>query len=594
MPPHGHQANVRSHRRGGRKRRLAVAPWILFTLVLALVAGGVTVGYRRLARQPCTGEVKATVAASPAMASLLDGLARTWQNGEPAVHGRCAAVEVEARDPAVMAQALGTDWDDKSGGPPPDAWVPDSGAWVRRASSASLAERMMPDLQPSLARTPMVIAMPKPMAEALGWPDTKLTWQDVVTRFAGGADGWKQVGKDWGPFKFGMTDPLKSTSGLLALMAILDADDDGEITPAEQATVVKLKQVRAVYTAGTDQILNELAKADAQGEDAALRYVSAFPALEQDVLTYNASGPKVPLVAVYPSNGSADADHPYLVLDAPWADKDRQDVARAFLAFLRGPQGRAQFLDAGYRDPNRAPGKGLTQTAGFSPKLTTVPRAVLLPESVSHAVDTWTALTRPTNVLLVLDVSGSMKDPVPGTGKTRLALAKEAAHSAVTIFADDTQAGLWAFSTQLDGGNDYKQLVPLGKLAEGDRRANMLAAVDALAPATDTGLYDTVAAAQQAVVAHYQAGATNLVVLMTDGKNDDPPGGLSLDQLKEKLAQNKADAAHRVPVVTVAFGEDADAATLQDISRATGAASYNAKNAFDINQVLQTAIFGRV
>jgi hypothetical protein len=47
-------------------------------------------------------------------------------------------------------------------------------------------------------------------------------------------------------------------------------------------------------------------------------------------------------------------------------------------------------------------------------------------------------------------------------------------------------------------------------------------------------------------------------------------------------------------VVTVAYGVDADAATLRDISRTSGAASYNARSAFDINQVLQTAIFGRV
>jgi Ca-activated chloride channel family protein len=592
MPPHGVQANVRSHRHGGRRRRLAVAPWILFTLVIALVGAGVAVGYSRLVRKPCSGDTKATVIASPAMASLLDGLARQWSNGEPSVGGKCASVDIEDRDSAVIAQALGTDWDAKASGPPPDVWVPDSSAWVRRASVAPLAERMVPDLQPSIARTPTVIAMPKPMADAIGYPGTQFSWQDLINRFADTPEGWQKYGKNWGAFKFGMTDPLQSTAGLLGLMATLDANDDGEITPAEQATVFKLKQIRAVYTPGTSQILAGLT--NAQSEDAALHYVSAFPALEQDVLAYNQANPRVPLVAVYPSNGSADADNPYLVLDSPWANKGRQGVARAFLAYLRGPQGRAAFLNAGYRDPNRTAGKELTETAGFAPKINTVPRAVLLPESVTHAVDTWTALTRPTNVLLVLDVSGSMKEPVAGTGKNRLTLAKEAAHGAVTLFADDTSAGLWEFSTQLDGPRDYRELVGLGKLGEGGHRDALLGAIDKLAPATDTGLYDTVAAAQQAVVDHYQTGATNLVVLLTDGKNDDPPGGLNLDQLKQRLNQNRFDEAHRVPVVTVAYGADADAATLQDISRTSGAASYNAKSAFDINQVLQTAIFGRV
>ena len=238
-----------------------------------------------------------------------------------------------------MAQALGTDWDTKAGSPP-DVWVPDSTAWVRRASTAAIAERMMPDLQPMLARTPSVLAMPKPMAEALGWPGGELSWQDIINKVAADPQGWAKYSKgDWGTFKFGMSDPLQSTAGLLALMAILDGNDDGEVTAEEQATLAKLKQERAVYTDTTAQLLDDLGKADDQDGNKALQYVSAFPALEQDVLAYNKTNPKVPLVAVYPSNGSADADNPYLILDAPWAEKDNRTSRRQFLAYLRGPAG---------------------------------------------------------------------------------------------------------------------------------------------------------------------------------------------------------------------------------------------------------------
>src|SRR5262249_5325782 len=222
-----------------------------------------------LARRSCAGQLKATVVSSPSMQPVLDSLARKWQNRQPTVKGRCASVDVEAKDSAVMGQTLGGngDWDVKAGGAAPDVWVPDSSAWVQRASTAALAERMLPDLQPSIARTPAVIAMPKPMAEAIGWPNVQLSWQGVVDKYAGNPDGWKASGKDWGPFRFGMTDPLKSTSGLLALMAVLDGNDDGEVTPDEQNAVLKLKQVRSVYTGGTDQIFSELGKADAQGPD---------------------------------------------------------------------------------------------------------------------------------------------------------------------------------------------------------------------------------------------------------------------------------------------------------------------------------------
>jgi Ca-activated chloride channel family protein len=441
--------------------------------------------------------------------------------------------------------------------------------------------------------------MPKPMAEALGWPNVQVTWQDVINKFAGNPDGWKSVNKDWGPFRFGMTDPLKSTAGLLALMAVLDGDDDGEVTPEEQNAVLKLKQVRAVYTAGTDQIFADLAKADAQSAAAALQYVSAFPALEQDVLGYNQKNPKVPLVAIYPTNGSADADYPYLALDAPWANRDRQAVAKSFLDYLRGPQGRATFLGRGFRDANRAPGKELTRINGFAVKLTTLPRAVLLADSVKQSMDTWTALTRPTNVLVVLDVSGSMNDPVAGTARSKLALVKDAAKRSVSLFSGDTQAGLWIFSSKQDGTRPYRSLVPLGKISDPvngtSRKDAMLGAIDRLQATGATGLYDTIAAAQQAVLDNFQPGSTNLVALMTDGKNEPDGGaGINLDQLRDRVTQANADKNRRVPVVTVGYGEDADFGTLQTISSATGATSYTSKTGFDIDQVLLTAIFGRV
>jgi Ca-activated chloride channel family protein len=589
--------NVRSHRRSG-KRRPAIIPWIIVAVVVVLVGSAGTVGYSYLAKKGCSGSAKAQVIASPSSAAILDGLARGWAATKPEVNGVCAGVEIRFRDAAVMAQSLGSDWDPKSGGPAPDVWVPDSTAWVRRASTAAIAERMMPDLQPSLARTPTVIAMPKPMAEALGWPTTDVSWQDLINKVATDPAGWGKYGKkDWGPFRFGMTDPLASTAGLLSLMAILDGNDDGEVTSDEQATVYQLKQLRAVYTETTDQITTELNKADAQSADAALRYVSAFPALEQDVLAYNKANPKVPLVAVYPSNGSADADNPYLVLDAPWADKQRQEVAKAFLAYARGPVGKKAFLDAGFRDSNRLAGRPLTENPAFSPRIKTVPRAVLLPESVKQSMDTWTALTRPTNVLLVMDVSGSMAEQVPGTGKTRMQLAKDAARGAVQLFADDVNAGLWIFSTKQDGARDYRSLVPIGKVSDPlnatTRRDQLSAAINKLTPVGDTGLYDTAAAAQDAVVNAYKPGATNLVVLITDGKNDDTTGGLSLDQLRAKLVAN-AKSDKKVPVVTVGFGNDADFAALQEISRVSGGSLYTSKTAFDINQVLLTAIFGRV
>ena len=207
-------------------------------------------------------------------------------------------------------------------------------------------------------------------------------------------------------------------------------------------------------------------------------------------------------------------------------------------------------------------------------------------------------MTRQTNLLLVLDVSGSMNSLVAGVGKTRLALAKAAAITAVQKFDGQANVGLWVFSTGLVGKRDYKALVPLGALGDTmpdglTRQQDMIAAINQLSAGGNTGLYDTIAAAQAEVVANYKPGATNLVVLMTDGRNEDDTGGLNLDQLKLKLEKVRATSKN-VPVITIGYGEDADYATLQDIHRTWGTASLSSKTSFDINQVLLAARFGAV
>ena len=62
--------------------------------------------------------------------------------------------------------------------------------------------------------TPLVIAMPKPMADALGYPATPIGFADIVA-LANDPEGWATYGHpEWGPFQLGKTNPNFSTSGL--------------------------------------------------------------------------------------------------------------------------------------------------------------------------------------------------------------------------------------------------------------------------------------------------------------------------------------------------------------------------------------------
>ena len=77
----------------------------------------------------------------------------------------------------------------------------------------------MADDNPSIVRTPLVIAMWEPLARALGWPRKPVGFQQILD-LALDPRGWAAYGKpQFGRFKLGHTNPDFSTSGLSAVAA---------------------------------------------------------------------------------------------------------------------------------------------------------------------------------------------------------------------------------------------------------------------------------------------------------------------------------------------------------------------------------------
>ena len=66
-----------------------------------------------------------------------------------------------------------------------------------------------------------VIAMPRRMAQALGWPNVSIGYADIL-KLAQDPNGWGSKGHpEWGPFKLGKTNPNFSTSALSATIAAM-------------------------------------------------------------------------------------------------------------------------------------------------------------------------------------------------------------------------------------------------------------------------------------------------------------------------------------------------------------------------------------
>jgi Ca-activated chloride channel family protein len=341
--------------------------------------------------------------------------------------------------------------------------------------------------------------------------------------------------------------------------------------------------------------LANLQRADDSG--AALGYLSAAAVEEKSVLDYNAgnpsgdpatlgqhAAPKVPLVAVYPKEGTLYSDSPYVVLNAPWSTDQKKAGAADFLAYLQQADQQKLFTDNFFRTADHQPGEAITSSPYLiadGVKITLNPPG---PEVLAKVRSVWSEVRKPARVLMLLDVSGSMAAD-SGNGQSKLDLAKTAAASALGQLVDRDQVGLWTFTTDMGTPTDItNELVPIAPLAE--NRTALVDAVQNLVPLNGTPLYAATKLAVDDMNGSLDAASINAVVLLTDGRNE--YSDQDLQGLVDKLTQGSLE--HGVRVFSIAYGADADLATLQQISQASQAAAYDARDPANITKVFANVL----
>jgi Ca-activated chloride channel homolog len=144
---------------------------------------------------------------------------RVQREHRAAVDGECVFVRPARKASGAAADLIVAGWPDpEANGPPPVIWSPAASGWggiVNERAGANVAPPGTPFML-----TPLVIAMPSPMAEALGWPDTEIGFADIVALAEDPDAGWASFGHpEWGPFRLGKTNPNFSTSGLNVTIA---------------------------------------------------------------------------------------------------------------------------------------------------------------------------------------------------------------------------------------------------------------------------------------------------------------------------------------------------------------------------------------
>jgi Ca-activated chloride channel family protein len=563
------------------------------------------------------------VAVSSEKIDLMTDLARAFNGSEDAElsGGGCAFVRPVSKASGGATTLLAEGWDEQAEGPRPVIWSPAASSWGQ-----ILNQRLADEGQPAMASskpvsfmlTPLVIGMPKPMADALGYPETPIGWADIA-RLATSEEGWAAYGHpEWGDFKLGKTNPNFSTSGLNALIGqnyaaagkSRDLSTEDLNDPATEEFGAQVESSVVHYGDITMTFLNNWFRTDRSGTS--LLYASAVAVEEKSLIDYNKGNPdgvldpgesprkpKVPLVAIYPKEGTLYSDNPLYVLDADWVSADEKEGAEAFIDVVQRPSNQEKVLDYGFRpgNPDVAVGAPIAKANGVDPaqpsKLLQVPE----PEVMISMLDRWKEQRKGARVLLVLDVSGSMEepaDPDDPASDTKLELAKRAAVDALDEFNGDDQVGLRVFSTNLGPNEDENYLDLLGVQPMSTNRERLASQIRAQLPQNATPLYEVTQESFTDMSDSYDPSLINAVVLLTDGVNDDGDTGDDRDQLDELLTtlREGTDGENATPirVFTIAYGKQADFDTLERIAESTNAAAYDASNPATISKVFTAVV----
>ena len=484
--------------------------------VILLRAGGRDTGAPTAVASNAPCAVLRVVAAS-SFKPVLDAVASDLSAGPGCLH--LEATQADGRAAAGLAAQRNA-----------DVWIPDDPAWLDSPGAPALAEG---------AGAGTVLATS---------PIYQVAEPDTVERLRAAGGSWLALAKlvDAGATRLAVRDPAGSGDGLLAAGAVAES-----VWTESGMDASALWLSRAL--ARTRTVTGTQAALPAAGE------VGLVP--EYALLADPPQGRL--LAALTGSDVSALLRWTWQPTASGVADPARAAALERLRAVLTGPDGAAARAAAFLRDgqavtapPVPAGASGLVQArlAG--------PMEALGKHHVDHVLATWYPADRRTDALIVVDVSGSMADPAPGS-KTRLIdLVRRGVRSAARLLPDDSRMGLWEFGVRLDGARDHRQLLGETALTAAHRKA-LAKAVDELdARRTGTGLHDTILAAYRSAVQNYRPGILNQVMVFTDGRNEDDPGGLTAGRLSRAL-QGVRDDKRPVQLSVVSFGDRKTAEVLQ-------------------------------
>jgi len=422
-----------------------------------------------------------------------------------------------------------------------------------------------------LVLSPVVIAMWKPMAEALGWGSQPIGWADIL-KMAKNPKGWAEYGyPQWGKFKWGHTHPQYSNSGLISLLAEAYA-------ATGKNRNLKLKDIRNPATGDYIQEIEQAVvhygrstgffgrKMFANGPG----FLSAVVMYENMVIeSYSKHNLPFPIVAIYPKEGTFWSDHPVAIVERDWVTEAHREAAQIYIDYLLAKPQQALASKYGFRPsdvniPLEAPFDSAHGVDANQPQtVLKVPSAKV----IEAILKLWQERKKHANVVLVMDVSGSMKQG------NRIGHAREGAAKLLSVMGDADKFSLLAFNHEVHWISQDLKLKEQRSLAE--KQVNTLIANGG------TALYDAVASAYEHLSKNLQPDKIAAIVVLSDGA--DRNSELSLEKL-EKLVELGENSPIRI--FPIGYGKGAELKVLSRIADATQTKAYKGETK-DIEKIFR-------
>ena len=517
---------------------------LLFLLILLVSLGSCTNGNKIPAGEsaaPSSNSLVVRFAYSPEKKQWLEERFKVFNAEKAQVNGQTIFVEgVEKSSGAARTEI-------KNGTLSVTAWSPSASTWLEvlkcELNKADLATSAKP-----LVLTPVVISLWKPMAEALGWPKKPIGWQDML-ELINDPQGWGKFGHpEWGKFSWGHTDPEISTTALSTLIAEFYAVNNKQ----------RGLSVEDVRSPTSQQFIRDLGKGikhygyntlvfSENMQKFGMSYISAFPMEEITLIEFNKANPPppTPLVAIYPKEGTFWHDNPFVILAS--ASEVEQEAASKFYEFLLTEESQKLALSYGFRPAN----VNVTLTDPVSAKFGVQPEGIQntldVPkaEVIVAAKDSWALNRKRADILLVVDISGSMAGE-------KLEAVKAGLDNFLQRILPEDRVGLIVFS------DTAELLVKPAPLSES--RIALQTAIQGLQAKNKTAVFDALEIAHQELNTMQSAGVDRIrgIVLLSDGA--DNSSKLTLAGLEKNFFESG------VSIFPVAYGEDADLIILKQIA----------------------------